>query len=472
MFKLFLIILSGSMLGSLLGLVRSIVVAHLISVTDFGIASTFALSLSVVEMISALGLQQQIVQHEDGDDPHYQAALQALHAMRALLSGGLLLVLADPIAAFFNIPDVAWAFRLMAIVPVLNGLTHMDQDRMKRRMRYVPSIQIAVLSMLISLAMVWPLSWVVDDYRVMLYAALGQNIAMMVISHVVAERPYRWVFSRKIVVDSMRFGWPILLNAILLFVVFNGERVIVGRELGVAALAVFSMAFTLVLTPTLVMEGSAQSFFLPQLSAAREDREKFVHLSMTVLQCHLLFAALIVVGVALLGAPVIHLLLGAKYAAAIPILTWLALMQGVRVAKGGSSAPTLASGFSNNGLVASLMRAGLLPLAWYVVAQGGALLHVIWLGILGEACGYIACLLLAHYQLRLSLRPLLPMLAATVAIGVIGALHAQGQFNPDQPHLSPFLTGAGLILMLGLIVVLATDLRLYVQRRIVTVRDE
>ena len=470
MYKLALIILSGSMLGSLLGLVRSIVVAHLISVTDFGIASTFALSLSVVEMISALGLQQQIVQHEDGDDPHYQAALQALHAMRALFSGALLLVLAHPIAAFFNIPDVAWAFQLMAVVPVLNGLTHMDQDRMKRRMRYVPSILVSVLSMLISLALVWPLTWVVGDYRVMLYAALAQNVAMMVISHLVAERPYRWVFSRKIIVGSMRFGWPILVNAVLLFIVFNGERVIVGRELGVAALAVFSMAFTLVLTPTLVMEGSAQSFFLPQLSAARGDADRFAHLSMTVLQCHLLFAALILIGVALLGGPVIHLLLGPKYAAAIPILTWLALMQAVRVAKGGSSAPTLAFGYSGNGLVASLMRAALLPLAWYVVAQGGELLHVIWLGILGEAGGYVAGLLLARYRLRLSLRPLLPMLLATGVMLIVGALHAQGQSSPDLPPLSPLLTGGALIALLGVVVVTGRDLRLYVQRRIVTVR--
>ena len=471
MFKLALIILSGSMLGSLLGLVRSIVVAHLISVTDFGIASTFALSLSVVEMISALGLQQQIVQHQDGDNPRYQAALQALHAARALFSGALLLVLADPIAAFFNIPDVAWAFRLMAVVPVLNGLTHMDQDRMKRRMRYMPSILVSVLSMLISLAMVWPLSWVVNDYRVMLYAALGQNVAMLVISHIVAERRYAWAFSRTVVVGSVRFGWPILLNAILLFVVFNGERVIVGRELGVVELAVFSMAFTLVLTPTLVMEGSANSFFLPQLAAARQDPDRFAHLSLSVLQCHLLFAALIVTGVAVLGAPVIHLLLGPKYAAAIPILTWLALMQGVRVAKGGSSAPTLASGFSENGLVASLMRAALLPVAWYVVAVGGDLLHVIWLGILGEACGYVAGLWLARRQLHLSLRPLVPMLVATIGMGVIGALHASGQSSPDQPHLSPLLTGSALILGLVVVLALAGDLRLYVRRRIVTVRD-
>jgi O-antigen/teichoic acid export membrane protein len=251
--------------------------------------------------------------------------------------------------------------------------------------------------------------------------------------------------------------------------VFNGERVIVGRELGVAALAVFSMAFTLVLTPTLVMEGSAQSFFLPQLSEARGDRDRFAHLSMTVLQCHLLFAGIILAGVALLGGPVIHLLLGPKYAAAVPILTWLALMQGVRVAKGGSSAPTLACGYSGNGLAASLMRAALLPLAWYVVAEGGELLHVIWLGILGEAGGYVAGLLLARYRLRLALRPLLPMLAATVVMLVIGALHAQGQSNPDQPHLSPVLTGAALIVLLGLVLLAGRDLRLYVKRRIVTV---
>ncbi len=469
MLRTALLILSGNSLGSLLGLLRSVVVARLISVEDFGIAATFTLSLAIVEMISALGLQQQIIQHEDGDKPYFQTASQGLQVMRALPASALLFLLAEPIAGFFGIPQVSWAFRLMALAPLLNGLGHMDPYRVKRKMRYGPYIAMTVTAMLISLLMVWPLSRLFGDYRVMLFAVLGQSLATLVISHLVAKRPYRWSFNGAVTRTSLQFGWPILLNAILLFMVFNGERVIVGRELGMASLALFSMAFTLVLSPTLVMEGSAQSFFLPQLSAARGDAVKFAHLAMTTLQCHLMFGAVILLGVALLGGPIVHLLLGAKYAAAVPLLTWLAVMQGVRVAKGGSATATLALAFTENGLVASVMRVALLPIAWYITATGGKLEYVIWLGTLGELFGYIAGLLLARYRLQMSLRPLLPMIAATTLMFLVGALHAYGQSDPQQSHLSPLWTEAALIILFGLVILTATDLRHYLKRSVMTV---
>ena len=469
MFRSAFLILSGNVIWALLGLVRSIAIAHLISVSDFGIASTFALSLAIIEMISALGVQQQIVQHADGDMPHFQTALHGLQAVRALVNGTLLFFLAEPIAAFFNVPEVAWAYRLMALAPIMNGLVHLDIHRLKRKMQYMPSFITSVMSMLISLLLVWPLSRMFGDYRVMLYAVLSQSLMAMLISHLVAKRPYRWSFNATVIKESLRFGWPILLNGILLFLVFNGERVIVGRELGMAPLAVFSMAFTLILAPTLVMEGSAQSFFLPQLSAARADAERFAHLTMATLQCHLLFGAVILTGVALLGGPIVQVILGQKYATAVPILTWLALMQGIRVAKSGSSAPTLARAFTENGLVASLMRVALLPLAWYIAATGGTLEHVIWLGILGEVFGYVAALLLARYRLRQSLRPLLPELGVTVVMFLVGALHAYGQSHPEQPHLSPLWSGGALIVLFGLVIVTAKDLRLYIRRRVMTV---
>ena len=57
------------------------------------------------------------------------------------------------------------------------------------------------------------------------------------VSHLVAERPYRLVLDREIMAESLRFGWPLLVNGVLLFVVFNGDRVIVGHGLGMATLA-------------------------------------------------------------------------------------------------------------------------------------------------------------------------------------------------------------------------------------------
>ena len=68
MFKSALLLLSGNIFGSLMLLVRNLVVARLISVEDYGIAATFAISMAIVEMITALGLHQLIVQDSKGND--------------------------------------------------------------------------------------------------------------------------------------------------------------------------------------------------------------------------------------------------------------------------------------------------------------------------------------------------------------------------------------------------------------------
>ena len=76
-----LLILSGNAAASLLLFARNLVIARLIPVEDYGIASTFAIAMSVVEMASQLGLQQMIVQAREGEDPHFQAALQGFTAV-------------------------------------------------------------------------------------------------------------------------------------------------------------------------------------------------------------------------------------------------------------------------------------------------------------------------------------------------------------------------------------------------------
>ncbi len=59
-------LVSGNAFGSALLLVRNLIIARLVSPEDYGIASTFAVAMSIVEMLSYLGLNQMIVVDRDG----------------------------------------------------------------------------------------------------------------------------------------------------------------------------------------------------------------------------------------------------------------------------------------------------------------------------------------------------------------------------------------------------------------------
>ena len=442
MFRSAILLLSGNAFASLLLLARNLIVARLIPVEDYGIAATFAVAMAVVEMMSALGLQQQIVQAKEGDDPHFQAALQGFQVLRGVISGAALFLIAGPLARFLGIGEVAWAYQALALVPVLNALQHFDIHRMNRQMVFGPMLMTGAAPALLSVLAVWPLSVWSGDYRVMLYAILIQAAVGALTSHLVAERPYRLAFDREIIGRSLRFGWPILVNGVLMFLVFQGDKLIVGRELGMEALAVFSLGMTLTLTPTLVLAKTASNYFLPPLSRAQhEGQAAATDLALVTLQAVLSASLLFLVVLALLGPVLIDLLLGAKYAALQPLLTWFAILQTLRVFKAAPAIIALAAGKSANPMIANLVRLLALPPCWYVAATSGDLTLILWIAIFGELAGHVVAMGLIGRTIRLGDRGvILPHLAAALLLAAVAAL--------AELHLLTDIRAGGALLVL------------------------
>src|SRR5690606_23993576 len=157
---------------ALLGLLRNVLIARMISVEDFGIAATFAITMAAVEMTSNIAIDRLIVQARDGDRPRFQATAQAFQAARGVLAAMLLYLLAEPIAALFGVPHVVWAYQAMALMPLLRGLVHLDMYRVQRDMRFRPSVTVEVSAQLLATLAAIPLAMQLGDWRAMLYALL------------------------------------------------------------------------------------------------------------------------------------------------------------------------------------------------------------------------------------------------------------------------------------------------------------
>jgi O-antigen/teichoic acid export membrane protein len=428
MFRKALLILSGNAFGSLMLLLRNLAVARLVSVEDYGIAATFAISMAIVEMASGLGLQQLIVQDKDGENPDLQAGLQGFNVIRSVLSAIVLFLLAQPIAHFLDIPDVAWAYQVLALVPLLRGFEHFDIHRLNRVMRFGPLILTKTVPAALSVASIWPLYLIYGDYRVMLYSVILHWVLTLITGHLVAERRYQLNVQATFMKKGLRFGWPLLLNNIVLFLVFQGDKLLVGRELGMSELAIFAMGVTFTLTPTLISAASEQQFFLPQLSKlqAGSDRTQFTALARAAMQASLLSGMAMVLAITLLAQPLVTLLLGGKYQPLIALLPWLAIWQALRAFKVGNTVVALSLAQTSNAMIANGVRALSLPLAWYVLTQGGSLMQIIWIAMAGETLAYVLSLVMVTRRARLNLRPLiLPGILALTSFGVI-ALFATG----------------------------------------------
>ena len=220
--------------------------------------------------------------------------------------------------------------------------------------------------------------------------------------------------------QSLSFGWPLLINNALLFLVFQGDRALVVREMGPEVLAIFSMGVTLTLTPTLVMAKSINNLFLPRLST-EQDMNRFHRLVITTLQGAMLNASVMLLGIFFLGKPMIEYVLGEKYLALVPILGALAGVQALRVLKTGGNVVALSRGHTSNAMISNIFRVLTLPVIWVALQNGAGLGTVIGLAAVGEALGYAAALLLVWWRVEKRLSAVILPLIFTFALMVVVA---------------------------------------------------
>lgn len=415
-----------SQLATTIGLfARNIIVARLISVEDFGIASTFAIMFAMVEASTNVGLDRMIVQDKDGDDPNFLKVLHLVQLLRGVLGGCVMLIVAYPFARIMHTPDIIWAYQLLALLPVLRGLLHLDMFRFQRDMRFMPFAIVSAASPYISLLVAIAVYFVSPDYQTMLWAILAHQAVQVVMSHIWAEQPYKIGWDRTIFNRAMSFGIPLLLNGMAIFIILNGDRMIVANQLGLEVLGWFSAAYMLAYTPCLMLAKTLNSVMLPQLSRRRSDPTAFNATALAVCEAGLFLSALVAVGLAVAGPVMVLLVFGERYIAALSVIGLLGIMHAMRISKMGPATAAVASGMTKLPLYANMLRLIALPIGYWALTQGHGLTVLILIALVGEALGFMLLVFMVGRKVKLPIRRLaLPVAGyATLMIAVLLDIH-------------------------------------------------
>lgn len=422
-----LVVFGSGLVEAVILMVRNVLLARMLSVTDFGIAATFSILVVLMDVAQNAGINRMIVQARDGDDERLQKVLHSVQAVMGLATAAIIAAISWPFAELMNTSGLAWAYLLLATVPLMRGFGHLDIFRMQREHRFGPSAIRQITPQVLSLAALWPAYLAFGDYRTALAAILVQQVGALVASHVGAKRPFRMAWDPGIAGRAVRFGLPLLLNGGMLYLVTNGDRMLVANLFGLDSLGWFSAALLLTLNPLLLVARSLQTLFLPILSRAQDDlrrmQQVYEFLNGLVALCVLGF----VIGAALLGGIVIEALYGARYLRAEPILLLLALMQGIRLMRTVPSIPAMAVAQTTNPLYSNLVRIAFIPAALFVGLRTHDLHLMIGIGIAGEAVATFAAIELLRRKVGLRTRAvMLRLVRDLLAMACIGAVALLG----------------------------------------------
>ncbi len=399
--------LSGAMIFAaniteiLVNTVRNIVLARLLSIEDFGIAATFTLLATMLDFVNQAGLARMGVQARDHDDPHLQATLHTVQAALGLAAGLAVLLIAWPYAALMTTPSLGWAYAMLAFIPLMRGLAHLDSHRLQRHGRFGPWAIRQTIPPILSLIAIYPAFLWLGDYRTALVSIFVQQIGLVAATFIGAERPFRFGHDRAIARRAWAFGMPTMLNSLLIYFIVNGDRLVVGNQFGVASLAWFSAAVTLTLMPMNFVAKTIQTALLPTLARNQDDRDALQRYHDLMIVAAAAITVGFTTGLALVGWLVLRLTFGPKFEPAEPFLLLLGFTQGLRLIRAVPALIALAKAETTNPLYSNIVR-GLFILAALAVAIVTRNIYAMLLvGVAGEVVSTAVAIWLLRRKLNL-----------------------------------------------------------------------
>jgi O-antigen/teichoic acid export membrane protein len=413
-------------------LLRYIILARLLGPEQLGIAVALILTAQFFESVTESGGDKFLVQDGQGDEPAVQKMVHLVWLLRGLLVAVTLVVLSLPLARFYGQPELVTGFLILAVSPLIAGLAHLDYRRMQRTSDFRGESRVLLASELASLLVTGVAAWLIRDYTAILFGLITRSAIIVLVSHLTAERRYGAGYAPEHARRLSAFAVPLLVNGLLLFLGAQGDRLLIGSQLGLAELGHYSAALLLIFYPSGMLQRFLTAMHMPLISGAG-DRQGRPAAADRLGGQTLLLAAAMMLGYFALAPIFVVLLFGPDFALPLTTLALISFLQGLRFLRLWPVTASLAIGRSGLVLASNVLRlvSFALALALPLVFPGHALgLDAILAAFaLGEFLALIATLPLVNKALEQKLSAGMGriMLFSLLGLASVGLAVAAGE---------------------------------------------
>lgn len=414
-----------------LNLVRVMLVARILTPEDFGVFGMALVLLLGVSALGQLGFKEALIAHEQANDGEREKWLHSLwtgNLALNLLLGGTIAAAAWPAAQLYDQPELFAMLLTMSAVPIITALNNPQLMVLEKQIALgriaAVELAVAVSGLVFTVLLAWLLrsAWAL---------VLGQLIAPgagVLVSYAIAGGRARLAWDRSALKQSLHFGKYIMLAAGLSMIITQLDNLLIGAQLGAAALGIYMIAYRISEIPKVIITTTVFRTLFPyyseQLLGGRAPlREAW--------QAANVYTLWLVAGaylpMALCSEFFIVTLFGEQWSPAAPILVVLALLGALRTGNRAllpvlmALRKTKADAAFKSVEAVLFVPAVFVGLAWAKDPIGAA-----WAGVFALSAGlvlraiYVQRILNASPGtiLRTLLRPLLGALVTTAA-GII-----------------------------------------------------
>jgi O-antigen/teichoic acid export membrane protein len=310
----------------------AVILARLLTPHDYGVAAMVLVFASLVIIFSDLALGAALVQRDTLTELERSTVFWTSAAV-GLVFTLVGLALSGPVAAFYGEPEVKPLFAALSLSFLVTALGTTQTALLNREMDF-RSLELRMMG---GTAAGGVVGIVAAAMGYGAWAIIGQQLAVAAVSTVLlwAFSPWhpKFAFSWAALKGLASFSANVFGTRLLFYLNRNADNMLIGRFLGSTALGLYAVAYNIMLAPLSRIAGPLVEVLFPAFSKMQADREKMASLW---LRANRMIATITIpgmLGLIVVAPEFVSVVLGEKWAAAVPviqILAWVGLLQSLQ----------------------------------------------------------------------------------------------------------------------------------------------
>lgn len=299
--------------------ILQIILARLLSPSDYGIIAMMAIFLQVAAVFVDSGFGKALVQKQNCEEKDYSTVFYYNLAV-ALGVYVILFAIAPLVARFYEIEILSKVMRVASLVVIINALSIVQRTKLEKRIDFksqtIVNLTSALLSGLAGIALAY--------YGFGVWALCFQSLLNSILQFILFYIFVRWhpslIFSKESFNEMFSFGSKIIVASIISVIYNNLYTIVIGKRFNSKDLGYYSRADHFAAFPSSNIGTIISGVAYPTLSKIQDNDDKLRFAYRKIIRYSSFIIFPLMVGLASLSKPFILSLLGEKWADAIPFL--------------------------------------------------------------------------------------------------------------------------------------------------------
>ena len=304
-------------------LVRTVILARLLTPDDFGLVAMVVVFVDFAQMLKEAGLSMATIQR---DKITYEqiSTLFWINLFISLFLGALIFFSAPLISRFYDRPELTAVTAVLSLTVVISGIVIQYHALFRRHMMFGTIAFIQIVTQILTIGATVLLALLGFRYWSLVWGAIvSVTVSTMLTFYFCPWLPGR-MRRRSKIRDMLRFGGHLITARIIQYLVRNLDNVLLGVAWGAGTVGFYSKAYGLLMLPINQLYSPISTVAVPTLSRVSQDISQFRRYYCKGLRYVTFFSVPLVVFSFIAAQDIVLLVLGDQWRACIRLFQALA----------------------------------------------------------------------------------------------------------------------------------------------------